>query len=61
MSNSRSDLSHYWVSYLIIFRIDCIFLDCYIYHRVIYEDAEILLADFDRGVNAALKRKGVKI
>jgi hypothetical protein len=26
-----------------------------------FKDAETLLADFDRGVNAALKRKGVKI
>lgn len=26
-----------------------------------FKDAETLLADFDKGVNAALKRKGVKI
>jgi hypothetical protein len=26
-----------------------------------FEDAETLLVDFDEGVNAALKRKGVKI
>jgi len=26
-----------------------------------FEDAETLLVDFDKGVNAALKRHGVKI